>query len=64
MSLQQTLSHNPIIGIISTVIGFVTPFFSTITPIVQFVVAVVGLGIGLLTLEAKLVERKNRKKNK
>lgn len=32
---EMTLAHNPMIGFIATVIGFITPFITAIVPIVQ-----------------------------
>ena len=58
---ESFLAHNPVIGFISTIIGFVAPFIDALMPILQLGTLIVGLAIGLLTLEAKLKERKNGK---
>lgn len=59
---EMTLAHTPTIGIASTIIGFIAPFICSLLPIVQLLVALVGLAIGVLTIEAKLKERKLNKK--
>lgn len=60
-STENFLAHHPIIGFVSTLIGFIAPFIDGIIPVLQLLTLIVGLGIGLLTLEAKLKERKNGK---
>lgn len=58
---ENFLAHNPIVGFISTLVGFIAPFIDGIIPILQLLTLIVGLGIGVLTLEAKIKERKNGK---
>lgn len=61
MSNTETfLAHNPIIGLISTMVGFIVPFISEINPVLQFFTLCFGLVIGGLTIEAKLKERKKK----
>ena len=65
MSNTETfLAHNPIIGFISTMVGFIAPFISDINPVLQFLTLCFGLVIGGLTIEAKHKERKKNEKHK
>lgn len=58
---EIALAQHPYIGFIACLISFITPFIGAVLPIVQLGVALVGLIIGVLTIEAKLKERKIRK---
>lgn len=61
-NLESSLAQNPWFGFIATIFGALMPFISSVLPIFQLMAVIVGLGIGLLTFEAKWKERKIRKR--
>jgi len=63
MSHSETiLAQHPYIGIFSGVLGFVTPFIPTIIPILQVIVLLLSIWVTVLTIEAKLKERKHKRR--
>jgi preprotein translocase subunit SecG len=60
---ELALAHHSWFGFSASLIGFVTSFLTAVTPILQVLVLVVSLAIGVLTIEAKLKERKLKKNN-
>ncbi len=61
---ELALAHNTWFGFIVSFFGFITPFISSLNPILQFFALVVSIGIGVLTIESKLKERRLKNKKK
>ena len=62
--VEAYLSNNPTISITSGVTSILTGMLGVFTPIIQTLIAIGSLIIILLTIEAKLKERKNEKGKK
>jgi len=63
MSHSETiLAQHPYIAIFTSFFGFLTPFITGIIPVLQFIVLLLSLWLTVLTIEAKLKERKHKRK--
>lgn len=61
---ELALAQNTWFGFTVSCFGFITPFISSLNPILQFFALVVSIGIGVLTIESKLKERRLKNKKK
>lgn len=59
--VEAYLSNNPTISITSGFTSILTGMLGVFTPIIQTLIAIGSLIIILLTIEAKIKERKNEK---
>lgn len=64
MKLMYFLSKEPVIGYVSSFGSSFVLFISGIMPALQLLGCVVGIGVGVLTFYAKLLEIKNNKSKK
>lgn len=60
--MKEFLAAHPIIGLGSAFGTSLAPLFVEINPVLQFLGLCAGIVIGYLTIEAKLAERRERKK--
>ena len=59
MSTSETVfANHPSIGFIASIMGILTPFITSILPVFQLLLVTGSLIICLLTIEAKVKERK------
>jgi len=63
MSHTETiLAQHPYLAILTSIFGFFMPFITTMIPVLQIIVLVLSIWLTVLTIEAKLKERKHKRR--
>lgn len=60
-TLRNVLGDNPEIGIIGSIIAFLTPLIDAISPLLQIISVVLGIGIAYVTFRIQLRRWNNLK---